>query len=238
MNARPLFAPAIGIAPSSRAGNRRRLMADDFSLSIDASFASASARRRRPLRKPRKPTPEPPSSPRKTRPIFRKTRSARRSSISSSCCSSSAECCSSFQGAAVPQSGSRTPVLCPRSRRSCTTCPVQSAVPKPLAAGLVSASLLLLVLNLLHLDPAGCRHRAVHLPALDRGAALLGTNRDCSPQTLIGSVADLPLQSRWRGGGNSAGLRARAPARAVPVISCRDDYLSSLSYTGNDGRVI
>lgn len=215
-------------------------MADDFSLSIDASFESASARRRRPLRKPRKPTPEPPVVTEEDEtdipedPVSAKI----------------INCFLVLQflggvllfipGAqlfrspvrALPYLSALAPLVYYLSRSERRS--------KPLAAGLVSASLLLLVLNLLHPSTQPAAGIAQCIFQLSIAAPLFWAPTAVrSPQTLHRILLLIFL---FNLAGAAVGiLQVYAPERLLPAQfsqQLQDDYLSSLSYTGNDGRVI
>ncbi len=216
-------------------------MADDFSLGIDASFADASSRRRRrPVRKPKPVAPEPPLV------LDEPEVEADEDPISARIIN--AFLVLQFLGGALlflpgaqlfrgpvralPYLSALVPLGYYLSRRERTS--------KPVAAGLVTVSLLLLALNLLHPSTqlgagiAQCIFQlAIAAPVFWAPSAVR------SPRAMH---RVLMLIFLFNVAGAVVGiLQVYDPDRFLPAqfsAQLRDDYLMSLSYTGTDGRVI
>lgn len=216
-------------------------MADDLSLGIDASFADASARRRRrPVRKPKRVAPEPPlvvDEPEEE--VVEDLISARIVNVF---------LVLQFLGGAllfIPGAQLfRSPVRALPYLSALVPLAYYISRPnrgsKPLASGLVIASLLLLALNLLHPSTQVGAGIAQCIFQLSIAAPLFWAPTAVrSTQTLHRILILIFL---FNVAGAVMGIvQVYDPDRFLPAQfsqQLREDYLSSLSYTGNDGRVI
>jgi len=216
-------------------------MADDFSLGIDASFADASSRRRRrPARKAKLVATEPLLDlDEQATEVAEDPISARIINVflvlqflgGALLFIPGAQL---FRGPvrALPYLSSLAPLayyLSLRDRGS-----------KPVAAGLVTASLLLLALNLLHPSTQLWAGIAQCIFQLSIAAPVFWASTAVrSPRALHRLLILIFL---FNVAGAVMGiLQVYDPDRFLPAQfsqQLRDDYLSSLSYIGNDGRVI